>query len=329
MLKNAICVHSLCWIALPVACACAMRYNRATERIVMRMTRGAGARLRMIAAMLIFGSVGIFVRSIPLPSQVIALVRGLVGCGCLLGVMAARRVTVDWPAIRKNAKWLALSGAAIGINWILLFEAYRYTTVATATLCYYLAPVLVMLASPFWLGEKLTGKRIACAACALAGMVLVSGVATGGADGDMRGVLLGLGAACFYASVVLLNKRLAGIGAYDMTAAQLGLAAVVILPYVLLTTDASVFSAVDAGSWAMLVLVGVVHTGAAYCMYFSAVRDLHAQTAAILSYIDPVSAILMAGLFLGEAATVTELIGAALVLGSTLLSEVSVGKKRG
>ena len=293
------------------------------------MARSAGARLRMVAAMLIFGSIGIFVRSIPLPSSVIALVRGVIGSICLLGVMLARRMPIDKAAIRKNAKRLALSGAAIGVNWILLFEAYRYTTVATATLCYYLAPVLVMLASPFWLGEKLTGKRVACAACALAGMVLVSGVATGGADGDILGVLLGIGAACFYASVVLMNKRLSGIGAYDMTVAQLGIAALVVLPYVLLTTDAAAFAAVDAGSLAMLVLVGVVHTGAAYCMYFSAVRDLRAQTAAILSYIDPVSAILMAGIFLGEAATGVELAGAALVLGSTLLSEVSIGKKRG
>ena len=277
-------------------------------------------KLKILTSMAIFGTVGIFVRFIPMDSAAIAFCRGVLGCVFLLALMALTGRKLSLPDIRKNFLVLAISGAAIGINWILLFESYRYTTVAIATICYYLAPAFVTLASPL-VGEKLTAKKLGWIGVALVGMVFVSGVFQGSQQGSLMGVLLGVGAAVFYASVILLNKKLSPIGAYDKTLCQLGTAALVIAPYLLLSGGIR-FGDMTALGWVMLAIVGVVHTGIAYALYFGAIRDVNAQTAAILSYLDPVLSILLSALILRERLDVFSVIGAVLILGSALYSEV-------
>lgn len=280
------------------------------------------AKIKLILAMVIFGTIGIFVRYIPLPSPVIALVRGVVGTIFLLAAVRISGKTVSKEAVRRNLTLLILSGGAIGINWILLFEAYRYTTVATATLCYYLAPVFVILLSPVLLKERLTGRKLVCVAGALAGMVMISGVMQGQESGgrDFTGILLGMGAAVFYACVILLNKFLRGISSYDSTVVQLGASAAVILPYVLLTEQVSGL-ALTGPAVILLLAVGIIHTGIAYWLYFSSLPDLDGQTIAVFSYVDPAAAILLSALFLGETMDGWSFAGAALILGSTLINE--------
>lgn len=275
------------------------------------------ARLGLIAAMVIFGSIGIFRRYIPLPSGMIGACRGVMGAAFLLAVSLARGQKPRWSAIRPNLWKLLFSGVAMGFNWILLFEAYRYTSVATATLCYYMAPVFVLLASPFLLGEKFTLRKLLCALAAVLGVVLVSGV---GEAGSLRGILLGLGAAVLYATVVLMNKTFSGVSTEDRTMLQLFSAGAVLVPYTLLAENPTGV-ALGGTSIIMLLVVGAVHTGLAYWLYFGALKALPAQTAALYSYIDPIVAILLSALLLGEALTPLGILGAVLVLGATLISE--------
>lgn len=284
------------------------------------MTAGNTARLKIISAMVIFGTIGIFRKYIPLDSSLIALVRGGVGTLFLLLVVFLSRTRLNKPAIRRNFLLLAISGATIGVNWILLFESYRYTSVATATLCYYMAPIFVMLLSPIILKQKLGRRKLICVGAALLGMVLVSGVLES-SGGNFTGVLLGLGAAAFYASVILMNQFIRDIPSYDKTILQLGSASVVLLPYVLLTVDFAA-QTVSPLSLIMLLLVGIIHTGIAYWLYFGGMKDLPAQTVALLSYLDPVVAILLSALLLGEPMTLLSGIGAVLVLGATAMSEL-------
>jgi len=283
------------------------------------------AKLELIASMFIFGTIGIFVRHIPLPSSMIALVRGFVGAFFVLLFVYLKKSKLDKEAIKKNFVMLALSGAFIGINWILLFESYNYTTVATATLCYYMQPIFVILASPILLKERLTPKKVVCVAVALIGMVFVSGVLQTGipALSEAKGILYGLGAACFYATVVLMNKKITDINAYDKTIMQLGMGAIVLSPYVMLTQDfgaATLF--MTPSLWLLLLFVGLVHTGVAYALYFDSMKDLKAQTLAIFSYIDPIVAIILSALLLKESMGLYGVIGAVLVLGSTFISEL-------
>ena len=282
-------------------------------------------KLKILTSMAIFGTVGIFVRFIPMASAGIAFCRGVLGCIFLLALMALTGKKPNLEDMKRNGWILAISGAAIGINWILLFESYRYTTVAIATICYYLAPAFVTLASPL-VGEKLTVKKLVCIGVALVGMVFVSGVLQGNQESSFLGVVLGVGAAVFYASVILLNKKLSPIGAYDKTLCQLGAASVVVAPYILLT-GGIYFGDMAPVSWIMLAVLGVVHTGFAYALYFGAIRDVNAQTAAILSYLDPVLSILLSALILRERLDIFSLIGAMLILGSALYSELPTGKK--
>ena len=287
--------------------------------------------LALVISMVIFGTIGIFRRAIPLPSEVLAFARGVLGSVFLLLVLRVSGRKFDLRSASKHLWLLILTGAMIGLNWILLFEAYNYTSVAIATLCYYMQPVIVILASPLLFRESLPRFKVLCVAVALAGMVFVSGVPEGGLPtaGEARGVLYGLAAAALYATVVLMNKCIQGVGTYEKTILQLSAAAVVLVPYLAVTED---FSALALTPFAviMVLVVGVVHTGIAYALYFGSMDGLRAQTVALMSYIDPVTAILLSALLLQEPMTPLGVLGAALVLGSTVVSEVWTpkGKKQ-
>lgn len=280
------------------------------------------AKIKMILSMLIFGSIGIFVSCIPLPSAVIALTRSLLGTLLLALVMLAGKRPAHWAAIRKNLRFLLPAGAALGFNWILLFEAYRYTTVAVATLCYYTAPVFVVLLSPFVLKEKLSWQKLLCVAVALCGTALISGAS----GGDMRGIALGLGAALLYCAIVLLNKGVRDLPSMELTFCQLAVSALVMLPYVLLTQSGAAL-VWGPKTLLLLALVGVLHTGLAYLLFFGAAAELPAQTTALLSYIDPVTAILLSAWLLRQPMNAAQIAGAALLLGATLAGEL-VGRRK-
>jgi RarD protein len=238
-----------------------------------------------------------------------------------LAVLLLHRKKADLSALRRVWLPLLLSGACLGANWVLLFEAYRFTTVATATLCYYMAPILLILASPFLLRERLTPRRVTAVLLALIGMVPVSGVLEAkNGIGDLRGVFFGLGAAVLYATVVLLNKRITDLPAAEKTLCQFTVSTAVLLPYVLLT-EASTLTLPPLSGVLLLLLVGVVHTGLAYLLYFGAIRHLPAQTVAVYSYIDPVLSVLLSGLLIAPL-TLPTIVGAVLILGAALLSEI-------
>ena len=280
----------------------------------------------LTTSMVIFGTIGIFRKYIPLPSAVLAMSRGFIGAAFLFFIVKLGGGRISRQGVKNNAVALAVSGAVLGINWILLFEAYRYTSVATATLAYYMAPVIVILVSPLLFGEKLTARKTVCAVFAVIGMVLVSGVFTSGGDIQTKGILLGLCAAVFYALVMITNKYIHGMSADDKTIVQLLVAAVVVLPYTLFTGE--IFSLqLTFSSAAMLILVGIVHTGVAYRLYFGAMRDLKATTVALYSYIDPALAVLLSATVLGEAMTGVEILGAVMVLGATMASELTPKRK--
>ena len=281
------------------------------------------SKLKLIASLCIFGTISLFVRNIALGSGMIALSRGLLGTIFLLLYLALRKQKLDLPAIRENLWILLLSGGVMGLNWALLFEAYRYTTVATATLCYYMQPVFLTLAAPFVLGEKLSLKKGLCVLAALCGMVLISGVVGGGLPQarELTGIALGLGAALFYACVIICNKKLKNIGAFDKTIVQLLSAALVMIPYCALTGETVTAETFQPVSLLCLLVLGMFHTGFAYALYFGSMKALRAQTIAIFSYIDPVIAIVISVTILQEPFSVLSAIGSVLILGAACISE--------
>ncbi|MBE6795682.1 MAG: EamA/RhaT family transporter [Ruminococcaceae bacterium] len=271
----------------------------------------------MIVSMVIFGTIGIFVKYIGLSSGIIASFRGVAGAAVILLVMAVSRRRVNFKAVKRKLPVLLASGVAIGMNWVLLFEAYRFTGIPVATVCYYTAPIIVVIASTFVFKERIGARQIVCAFLSLVGVALVSGVL--GADSSkLTGVLCGLGAAVLYASVMIMNKFMGDVEAYERTVIQLASAGLVVLPYAVLTAGAVTLS---TKAVMLLAVVGVVHTGFAYLLYFSALKRLKSRTAAILSYIDPASAIILSSVVFAQIPTVYEVIGVLLIMVATVLSE--------
>lgn len=277
----------------------------------------------LIGSMLIFGTLGVVRRYVPLSSAMLALCRGALGSVFLLLFVLVRGGKLKLPE-RKATLWLVLTGAIMGLNWMLLFEAYSYTTVAAATMCYYMQPTIVILLSPLVFRERLSGRKLACAAAAIVGMLFVSGVLSGGAGQvrDIRGIAFGLGAAALYAAVIILNKKVVVEDIYAKTVVQLAGAALVMIPYVLLTEGVPelMLTAADIG---MVLLVGIVHTGITYALYFGSMQRLKAQTVAVMSYIDPVFALLLSAAVLHESLTPLGIVGAVLIIGSAIISETA------
>ena len=284
------------------------------------------ARMMLAVSMAIFGTLAPFVRRIPVSSGELALYRAVMAAVLIGGFLLVTGQKIELRSIKKELTLLVISGMAMGMNWILLFEAYRYTTVSVATLSYYFAPVIVTLAAPVLFKEKLTTKQIVCFVMSTVGLVLVIGVGGfGQGSSDLTGVLFGLGAAVLYATVILLNKFIKGVAGIQCTFLQFLSAIIILIPYVFSTSGVTL-GGMDAMGWVCLLVVGVVHTGITYCLYFSSLKEIPGQEAAILSYIDPLVAVVISVTVLGEALTLPQLIGGALILGFTLWNEMKPRK---
>lgn len=283
--------------------------------------------MMLISSMLIFGTIGIFRKYIPLSSGMIAFFRGLLGSAFLFIFFAVKGHKTH-RIEKKKLLMLTVTGAILGLNWILLFEAYNYTSVATATMCYYMQPTIVILLSPITFQERITIKKGFCAIASIIGMVFVSGMMhnAGINAQDITGILCGLGAAVFYSLVVIMNKKVQIKDVYEKTIIQLASSAIILIPYLLLTENWSAI-ALDTMAVVMVLIIGIVHTGIAYALYFGSMKDLKAQSIAVLSYIDPVFALLLSAGVLHEKLSVFGVAGAVLILGSALISEIN-GKWR-
>ena len=281
----------------------------------------ARARLAMIVPASVFGTIGLFVRRIEITSAELALCRaGLAAVFLLLSFLVTRR-RLCLSEIKKSLWLLLASGAAMGFDWMLLFESYKYTSISLATLSYYIAPVIVTALCPLLFHEKMTRTQVLCFLMSTLGVALIIG--SGGLQGggsDLRGIICAVGAAVFYAAVILLNKYITGVPALERTFVQLLAAVVVLAPYVGLTSGFHP-EVLSATGWVNLLIVGFVHTGVTYCIYFSAIRTLPGQESSLLSYLDPIVSVLISVLLLGEPLAPIQIVGMVLFLGFAIANE--------
>ena len=291
------------------------------------MNKSLSSRTMLIVSMAVFGTIGLFVRNINLPSGEIALYRAVLAA-LLIGIfLLITKQKIPFTKIKKELPLLILSGVAMGFNWILLFEAYKYTTVSVATLSYYFAPVIVTIACPILFKEKMGLKQWLCFIMSTVGIVLITGIGDlSQGSSHIKGILFGLGAASLYATVILLNKFIKNVDGIHRTFLQFLSAIVVLVPYVLLTDGVNIHK-LDSKGWIFLLAVGLIHTGVTYCLYFSSLKELPGQKAAILSYIDPLVAVLVSVVVLKETMTPMQIIGGLLILGFTLWNEISSKKE--
>ncbi|MFJ3390818.1 MULTISPECIES: DMT family transporter [unclassified Lysinibacillus] len=282
------------------------------------------SKIQFILSMIIFGTIGLVVRYIDLSSSERALLSSFIGCLFLTFIFLIMKKKISWNSVKLNALILFLSGIALGGNWVFLYQSYDYTTIANATLGYYFAPVFVMILSPFVLKEQLSIKKIVCIGVAIIGLVLIvgEGVSASNTD-DILGLSYGLIAAAFYAALLLLNKFVKDMGKLELTIIQLGITALLLMPYVFLTEGFGLFE-VSSSSIPFILILGIVNTGIGFWLFFSGMEKLKGQSIAMLSYVDPFVAILISAMILHEQMTSVQMLGGALLLASTFVSEIKL-----
>ena len=314
-------------IGLAICCVLPYNAKKITPRDVTRVKQTANTRpggLPMafyygmyILSMLIFGTNGYVVSHISFQGSQVVLFRTLIG-GVVLTALVLLRGGFDRDAVRAEALPLLLGGAALGFNWVALFEAYRLLNVSLATLIYYVGPMLILLLSPVLFREKLTGRKLLAVCIVAVGLIFISGsIALGGMN--LIGLLTAVVSALFYAALIAFNKRISRTGGMQTAAIELDVAFVVVLIYVLLTVGIPIPKTSDLP---FIALIGLVNTGLAYLLYFSGLQRLPGQSVALISYVDPVSALLFSAVLLHESMTTVQLIGAVLIIGGAMLGEL-------
>lgn len=293
---------------------------------VKHMKRIINPKILFIISMIIFGTIGLLIKNISLSSGEIALYRAVLAAILILGYLLITKQKIPFKAIKKEIPLLLFSGIAMGFNWILLFESYKYTTISVSTLSYYFAPVIVTLISPVLFKEKMTIKQWICFVMSTLGIVLITGIGdTSTGKNHFLGITFGLGAAVLYATVILTNKFIKGVEGIHRTFLQFLAAIIVLVPYVGFTSGFNIHT-LNFSGFGLLLILGFVHTGITYCLYFSSLKEIPGQKVAILSYIDPLVAVIISVTILSEELTLMQGIGGLLIIGFTLWNEISINK---
>lgn len=285
------------------------------------------AYFEIVGAMVIFGCIGVFVKYINLPSSFISMCRGIIAFVFIFLVFKIKKNKFDIKNLKKYLLPIMISGAAIGFNWVLLFQSYNFTSVAVSTLFYYFAPVLIIVFSPLFFKEKITLQKVICIVIILIGMFFVSGIIGGKASGSnpLLGIILAFSAAVLYASIIIINKKMTDINPLERTMFQMLMAGIVMIPYTLITEAVKSF-VFDVRSVILLLIVCIIHTGVAYILYFASINNLPAATCGVLSYIDPAVAVICSMTILNEGITILGVIGAVLIIGGAIVSELNLKK---
>lgn len=276
--------------------------------------------LMFVAAMLIFGSNGVFASMLEMSGAQLVLLRTLIGGAVLLIIILISRSRTPKEVLLREKWRLLFAGVCLGANWALLFEAYNLMNVSLATLTYYTAPVLVLVLAPLVLKERQNGLAYLGMAVVIVGMLLVVGTDFGEGGVSATGLIVGLGSAVFYAMLMLVNKQITGVSGLNLTFIEIVIAAVILLPYVFATSGGVPLPTDARGIFALLFLC-TVNTGFACWLYFSSMNRLPAKAVALMGYFDPVSALIFSAVFLDERLSGVQLAGAVLVLAGALVGQ--------
>ena len=281
-----------------------------------------------VFSMIIFGAVGVFVKYIGLSSRAIAMFLSLIGAIFLLFLSILKKQKLSWRIVKKNIIPLIFASISLSGNWIFLFQAYKETTIANAALSYYFAPVLVTMLSPIVLKEKLSVKKLIGIAGSLLGLFFLLQNGKMETNGNhLLGIGYGLIAAGFYAAITLINKFIRGLDGLTNTLLQLGLAVMILLPFVIFTDNFNLNS-LTGMTVILMLLLGILHGGIGFYMFFTGMKGLEAQSIAVLSYVDPLTSLLISALIIGDKMNLLQIIGTVLLLGSIWIGDSRAVKAR-
>jgi len=284
---------------------------------------------KYITSLLIFGTNGVVASFLTLNNTAIIFYRTVVGSLFLLGILLLTKKLPKPEPLKGQLLPVSISGATLGLGWLFLFEAYRQIGVGTSTLLYYLGPAIFMILAPLLFRERITASRIIGITAAFGGMILVNFDLLGAQveGSSFYGILCGLASALMYAVMLVANKKVTNLNGVDRTFFQLVFAGLVVTLYALLTQKA--LWPVQSGELLPLLILCIINTGLGCYFYFSSTHLLPVQSVAVLSYIDPLSALVFSAIFLNERMGTLQIIGAALILGGAAFGELYRPRNKG
>ncbi len=275
--------------------------------------------MKYFAALLLFGFNGIVASFIDLSSYEIVLLRTFIGSVLLIALFFLTRNKLTFYQYKNDSLFLLLSGIAMGTSWMFLYEAYAQIGVSIASLCYYCGPVIVMALSPLLFREKLTASKLCGFAAVLIGIILVNGSAFNG-NGNLWGIFCGLMSAVMYAAMVICNKKAQRITGMENATLQLFVSFLTVFIFVLFKQGLTVH--LHTEDIIPVLILGLFNTGIGCYFYFSSIGKLPVQTVAVCGYLEPLSAVVFSVIVLHETMLPIRILGAALIIGGAVSSEL-------
>ncbi len=264
--------------------------------------------LKMVGAMVLAGSIGIFVVESGEPALTVVFYRCLIGGAALLiYCLFAKRNgfnQLTW----RTLLMMSLSGVTMAANWVLFFMAYSHASISMVTTVYHVYPFVLLFASAAIFSEKISRRSIGWAICAFLGVVFVAQGKGQGAEMSLVGLGLTMAAMICYAATLLITKHLADVPASLLSLVQLLVGAIVLLPLM-----GAGGLGVDMGSWGLLLAIGVIHTGLLYVLLYDAVQSLETSRVVILSFLYPLTALIFDVAVYAVRPDTMQIIGLALI----------------
>lgn len=283
------------------------------------------AYIKYLLALLLFGSNGVVASYISLTSYEIVFLRSLIGSILLISLFKLADNKIDLTKNKRHLLYLIISGVAMGVSWIFLYEAYQQIGVSIASLAYYCGPVIVMLLSPLLFNERFTLPKVGGFVAVLCGILLINTQAIH--DGKTPwGLFCGVMSAIMYAFMVIFNKKAHSIT--GMKNAMLQLIISFLTVAVFLGFRQGFIIHVSRSDWIPILILGLLNTGIGCYLYFSSIASLPVQSVAVCGYLEPLSAIAFSALLLKEILQLIQMLGAVLVIGGSIFAEGIVIRKK-
>jgi drug/metabolite transporter (DMT)-like permease len=267
--------------------------------------------LKIIAAMLIWSTWGLMIRWIALPAVVVLFYTSFIA-SFLAPTVLKMRGELSLSGVRE-AWWIfALLAASSITNNTTYFYSLAHTSVSNAVFTHYTAPLFVAILAPLMIAERLMKVTLISLPIAMLGMVMIvlsgGGIRTG--SGDMSGIVAGSVSGIAYAFIIIFSRKLSRMLLHHKAVVVLlWTTTIVTAPWAL-----SLDYHLDHRAAGLLLITGVMHSTLAPLLYYSALRKVIAQHAAILGYMEPLAAIPLAYLFLSETPSFVALFGGILIL---------------
>ena len=280
--------------------------------------------IKYIVAHLFFGANGVVASYINLNSYEIVFLRTLLGSALLIALFFLSREKISFHKNKKDLMFIGVSGVAMGLSWMFLYEAYSQIGVSIASLCYYCGPVIVMILSPFVFKEKLTKSAVLSFVLVVIGIILVNG----GSVEELNhwGVICGFAAAIMYSFMVIFNKKSKNIVGMENSMIQLVISFITV--GIFMGFKQGFAMQIDASSILPILILGLLNTGFGCYLYFSSIGKLPVQTVAVFGYLEPVSAVIFSVIILNESISIYQLIGAVLIIGGAITGEYLARNKQ-